>query len=355
MENRRAFLKNALAFGTATGLSAPFLSQARPLAKEKIWASLMHLSFNMWEDHDRLKNDGIKNHEVRIWDDNLRLSEKLWDDSLKAMVDNGFNMVLIDLGDAVTYDSHPEIAVVNAWTPARLRNELQKIRKMGLEPIPKLNFSAGHDQWLGKYSRMVSTDTYYQVCGELITEVISLFGKPRFFHLGYDEETSQNQRFLNVAVVRQGEQWWKDFYFFVDAVEKGGVRPWIWSDYAWENEEAFFSKMPKSVLQSNWYYGNSFDDPNHKIVRTFIRLEKEGFDQVPCGTYYESKTEKPKDANMLSNIQWASKNISDSRLLGFMLTNWRPTTEPFREEILRGFSLTGEARKWFKKNHSRGN
>ena len=42
-------------------------------------------------------------------------------------------MVVIDLGDAVKYESHPEIAVRNAWTVKRLKDELSKIREMGLE------------------------------------------------------------------------------------------------------------------------------------------------------------------------------------------------------------------------------
>lgn len=349
MQNRRGFLKKVTAAGVLSSIPGMFSLQARPPQAEKIWGSLMHLSFNMWEDHDRLKNDGIKNHEVRVWDDNLRLSERLWDDALQSMVAQGMNMVVIDLGDAVRYDSHPEIAVNQAWTPARLQSELSKMRRMGLEPIPKLNFSAGHDQWLGKYSRMVSTDTYYKVCSELIKEVIDLFDTPRFFHLGYDEENASNQRFLNVAIVRQGEQWWSDFYFFVNEVEKNNVRPWIWSDYAWEKQDEFFQKMPKTVLQSNWYYRNDFTDPNHKIVKTFIRLEKEGFDQIPCGTYYVSETEQPKDDNIQSIVQWSAENISDKYLKGFLLTNWRPTTEPFRAEILRGIELTGKARKWFER------
>ncbi len=74
----------------------------------------MHLSFNMWEDHDRLKDDPDTNHKVRVWDNNLRLSESLWNDSLNKMVADGLNMVVIDLGDAVKYKSHPEIAVKNA-------------------------------------------------------------------------------------------------------------------------------------------------------------------------------------------------------------------------------------------------
>ena len=352
MENRRDFIKKITAAGLVS--SIPYYLKSNVLVtppQQKIWGALMHLSFNMWEDHDRLKDDGDTNHKVRVWDNNLRLSESLWNDSLNKMVAGGLNMVVIDLGDAVKYNSHPEIAVKNAWTTSRLKTELARIRKMGLEPIPKLNFSAGHDQWLGDYSRMVSTERYYKVCSELIAEVIELFNKPRYFHLGYDEENAANQRFLNVAIVRQGEQWWKDFYFFVKEVEKGGVRPWIWSDFAWEHQEEFFKKMPKSVLQSNWYYRDDFSDPNHKIVKTFLRLEKEGFDQIPCGTYYESVTEKPKDGNMMAVVQYAEKNIADSRLLGFLLTNWRPTTEPFRKEILKGFDLTADTRKWFIANH----
>ena len=49
------------------------------------------------------------------------------------------------------YDSHPEIAVKNAWTPQRLRKEFQRLRDAGLEPIPKLNFSAGHDKPVATY------------------------------------------------------------------------------------------------------------------------------------------------------------------------------------------------------------
>lgn len=51
------------------------------------------------------------------------------------MSEAGFNMVVIDLGDGVEYDSHPEIAVRGAWRPQRLRSELVRLRQLGLEPI----------------------------------------------------------------------------------------------------------------------------------------------------------------------------------------------------------------------------
>ena len=90
------------------------------------------------------------------------------------MAATGINMVVIDLGDGIEYESHPEIAVKNAWKP-KSKNRAGKMRKLGIEPIPKLNFATTHDIWLKDYSRMVSTDIYYNVCKDLIEEVSLLF------------------------------------------------------------------------------------------------------------------------------------------------------------------------------------
>ena len=45
--------------------------------------------------------------------------------------------------------------------------------------------------------------------------------------------------------------------------------------------------MPKSVLQSNWYYGAEFSE---KIgyVKAYLDLEEYGYDQVPTGSLVES-------------------------------------------------------------------
>src|SRR5690606_30581643 len=99
------------------------------------------------------------------------------------------NMAVIEVGNSIKLDSHPEIAIRDAWSTTRLRAELAKIRKLGIEPIPFLNFSATHDLWLKQYSRMLSTEEYYKVCSDVIKEVADLFDKPRFFHLGMDEES----------------------------------------------------------------------------------------------------------------------------------------------------------------------
>ncbi len=355
MSNRRDFIKNMTTLGLLG--SVPDFLKAPPFTlapSDKIWACLLHLSYNMWEDHNLIEQmvPGIDDNMIsRVYDANLRLSEHLWRDALKKMAGEGMNMVLIDLGDAIRYESHPEIAVKNAWSSSRLKEELAYIRQLGLEPIPKLNFSTSHDTWLGEYSRMVSTPKYYEVCRDLIAEVTMLFDKPRFFHLGYDEEMAVHQKYYNYVVVRQNELWWKDFYFFVNEVEKNNTRPWIWSDYVWHHKEVFYKKMPKSVLQSNWYYEKTFDIKETE-VKAYVELESHEYDQVPTGGYYEiEKGKVNNDVSILKTVQFCEKNISDKRLLGFMQTIWRPTTETYRNRILEGIGLIGDAENWYKKNH----
>lgn len=137
----------------------------------------------------------------------LRFNDRLWNEMVRAMAAAGITTVVLDLGDGVRYESHPEIAVRGAWTPARLKRELLKLRALGLEPVPKLNFSATHDEWLGPYSRCVSSDTYHGICRDVISEAIHLFEGPRLFHLGMDEETMTHQKFDSYIVVPQGAIW----------------------------------------------------------------------------------------------------------------------------------------------------
>lgn len=95
---------------------------------------MLHLSFNFEggiRDWGGLRNE-------------FEPAKPTWDAAIDEMVEQGMNMILMNLDDSVLWDSHPEIAVKNAWTPERLRLELDKIRKKGIEPIPVLNFAATH-------------------------------------------------------------------------------------------------------------------------------------------------------------------------------------------------------------------
>jgi len=346
MTNRRNFIKQMAAAGVVSSIPSALYSENKtvqntPQNKGMIWADLIHLSYNMWTDHANVVWDNLPadtysaiNFEIKTCMDARRwargyrpfltLDDKTWDAILHHMVERGINMVVMDLGDAIKYESHPEIAVRNAWSTDKLKSELAKMRKMGLEPIPKLNFATTHQAWLGEYGRMVSTQTYYNVCKNLINEVIDLFDTPRFFHLGMDEETYNHQKDYNYVTIRQNDLWWHDFYLLMDEVEKSNVRSWVWSDYAWHNPELFFKNMPKSVLQSNWYYSTSFDmnelkEPSKTYLDLYRKLDEYGYDQVPTGSNHSN------DINMKGTVEYCKNVINRSKLLGFMTAPWRPT------------------------------
>lgn len=326
------------------------------------WGLLLHLSFNMWFDRPKPLGDigGGPQPDFFWGEDRLRFDESLWRDVTQRMSDVGMNMVVIDLGDGVRYRTHPEIGVPGAWSVAKLQDEIARLRGLGLEPIPKLNFSTTHDLWLGPYARQVSSPAYYRGCSDLIAEVCELFGGPRLFHLGYDEETLANQRYSEYVVIRQHDLWWRDFQFFVGQVERAGARPWIWSDYGWHHEEAFFARMPRSVLQSNWHYDLVFSeedvkgpaDPKEPHGRQelyqrfdmFRKLEAHGYDQIPTGSNFRFSE------NFDGIVKSCLSVIRPDRLLGFLHTTWHPTQEAYRAVHLAAVDQVAAAMKSAKRS-----
>jgi hypothetical protein len=336
---RRDVLKLAAAASMTTALggtrtrAADQAASAPAAARKLAWGNLLHLGSNFWCDWvpPQLQDEDSN------YSPDLRFDRSLWNDLLPRMQQAGMNMVVIDLGDGVKYDSHPEIAVKGAWTTAELRKELVRLRSMGLEPIPKLNFSTTHDVWLAKYARCVSTDTYYAVCRDLIAEVIQLFDKPRLFHIGMDEEDQAHQTYYEHVVVRQHGLWWHDLLFYVEQVEKGGARAWMWSDYSWNHPEEFYKRMPKSILQSNWYYDLKFD-PKDKMVRPFRELDEHGYDQFPTGSNYYTH-----HSNFVALAEYARRTVAPEHLVGLLQTPWHPTTEKYRAQHLDAIDQVAKA------------
>ena len=317
--NRREFIGMS-AMAAASGLVGGVRAETK---NEAIRAYMIQLGTRMWTDMPAKLE-----FEYAEW---VKVTEKA--------AASGFNALLIDLGEGVKYASHPELAVPGSWSPARLREELKRIRGLGLEPVPKLNFSTTHDLWLGEYERMVSTKRYYEVCTDLINEVCDIFDGPRLFHLGFDEEGVRHQEVkgYDMMVIRSNELWWHDFLMMVGAVEGRGARAWIWSDKYWTDPEDFLKRMPKSVLQSVWYYDASFDiaelkthekeelakEPrrlvNWKRVQSFIDLDKAGFEQVPCGSNWGC------DENFGNLVRFCRQNLSSSLTKGFLMAPWKYT------------------------------
>jgi len=130
----------------------------------------------------------------------------------------------------------------------------------------------------------------------------------------------------------------------VSEVEKNGSRAWIWSDYGWHHPELFFKNMPKSVLQSNWYYGTDFETEKDKpYIKLYRQLEENGYEQIPTSGYYHVGHDK----NISGTVQYCEKAINPSRLFGFLQTHWMITLEKNRAMLLKGIELIGEAKRMY--------
>lgn len=287
--------------------------------KSFMWAHLLHLGSNMWNEVGNTR--GREHRSTPCASEVLRFDRPLWEAHTLALKEAGVNTLIIDVAEALAYKSHPEISAKGALTHEEMAAEVHRLKDLGFEVIPKLNFSTAHDIWLGEYSRMISTSIYYNVCRDLIDEVCEVF-KPKYFHLGMDEENLRNQRNQMICIIRQHELWWHDFYYLVECVEKHGARPMIWADYFWDYPEMCIEKMPKSVIMCGWYYWKCHGDFGEKtasrmhILDSFKRLSELGYDQLPTASVWAELD------NMPELTQYLVDKLDPEHWLGMMQTTW---------------------------------
>ena len=137
---------------------------------------------------------------------------------------------------------------------------------------------------------------------------------------------------------------WKEFLCFVKENEKTGMSTWIWSDYVWHHPDLFFSRMPRSVLQSNWYYSSLFSEDKLKAagkegyikhVKAYELLDKAGFDQVPTGSNWSH------DDNFAGTVDHCRRVCAPDRLKGFMMAPWFFTLPGWEKKLLEGIDQVG--------------
>ena len=333
------------------------------MADKKIWAMLVHLSPNMSPRRDRIET--------------LDYDEELWDYIIDESEKVGINTILLEVGDAVQYASHPEISMKGAWTRKRVHKEIARCKEKGISIIPKLNFATPHDSWLGEYERMISTSVYYKVCNDIIKEVYETFEHPEYIHLGFDEEDAKHVKGQQYAVYRQGELFWHDLRYLMDSVIETGAKPWIWSCPLFNHPEDFRKHIdPDEVVLSPWYY-NAFR-PEHwtpvesraeyvayynegeyakmgikyveedpflvKFREVALPLMKEGYNYIPCASVFNRC-----DWNTHDLVEYFKDNAPDNQILGFITAPWYRTKLEFKSYFEESFKFLKEAKEKFYK------
>ena len=367
--NRREFI---MASAAAALAPSGFAAENRPF----IWGALLHLGCNMWDDFEndpdgwarsaaeekkRPNPFGPSGKRRSRYHSYLFCEDDVWRRTSDAARAAGCNMLLIDVGEAVVYPSHPELAVAGSWSVEKLRRELARLRALGLEPIPKLNFSATHDAWLKNYHRMLSTPIYYQVVADVIRDTVEIFDHPRFFHIGYDEEHARDQQNHFHVTARQSDLWWHDLNYTIGQVEKNGVQAMMWADAIWYNRANYLKRMSKGVIQQNWYYRADFSpealrwkpefEKTHegwpeKIhgAAAFLELQKAGFRQIPCASNYFE--EEATDAL----VRFCRERMDPSLMLGICTAPWAASVRDGggmkgEEHTLRGLEQFAAAKR----------
>ena len=84
--------------------------------------------------------------------------------------------------------------------------------------------------------------------------------------------------------------------------------------------------MPKSVLQSNWWYQNLFygknGRPNDFRFEAYLTLDEHGFDQVPTAS-----TCWGRDVNAEFTMELCKNHCSADLIKGYMTAPWRITVK----------------------------
>lgn len=305
------------------------------MKNEFIKGILIHVGTNLWYEIGNNRCGGEK-----IWQSagsgKMRFDKALFNELTAYLPKCGINTVVLDLADGIVYESHPELAIEGSIERGELIEMIDGLKRLGLNIIPKLNFSTCHDAWMKDYSRMVSTKAYYDVCRDLINEVCDVF-EPKLFHLGMDEENYENQRLYDYAVIRQNDLWWHDLLFFVELVEKRGARACMWSDYARHRPDEFIEKCPRSVVQCPWYYFNKFDgeltESERIRVEPFGRLAEAGYTVIAGGS-----NEYFKD-NISLLDSFCKKILPADNYAGIIQTTWASTTEAWRDTLFEAATL----------------
>ena len=283
-----------------------------------IWA--MHLRLgSVYEPVNPTDTDG------RYLGDSTRVDWERADGRVRRMAAAGMNTLLLELGEAMEFSSLPKAHLRGQVKAAEINEHVRAWRKLGIETVPVVEFSAVHSEWMGEYSRMPATPPYREKCADVLREAYDVLEKPKYVHVGMADETGSYAH-RHLALFRRKEVLWHDLKLFSDTLTKLGARPWMWGDVVWADQEGFKGNLPKEYLVSyrwmvNVVAGGKIPEEEAKWIETFDALESAGYDQVPtCSTsaWYQRGVARSVETvlNPPHVAQYVRTHVSAERLKG---------------------------------------
>ncbi len=308
-----------------------------------LWVYMIYLGTNMWSEKDSLvrfnKNDAY-------FHDEMYTDKATWKAVTDFAVKAGFNALLVDIGEGLQLDSHPELAAKGAWTKQEMKAEIDRLNKMGMTVIPKLNFASTHDAWFKTFGHKLNTAEYFKAQREIIHEVIELF-RPPIIHLGLDEESHRENRMQNrygYSSYRYGEEYALNLNHCVKCAVEKGVRPWLWAGLATYSWDEFASYSPHDAIYGACNYEQKRNVPKSEIYYQMLfdtakNLDKLGYDQIPavstCYDYY----------SVDDSLEFFKEVISPKHRLGIVSAPWCRTGKDDLYSLMADAKIFAYARK----------
>ena len=101
--------------------------------KNMMWAYLLQLNHNL----------GLPFGEKQTCFMENQTDDDVWRQMIDFLASQGFNTVVIDVGDSLEYETHPEISIKGAWSKDKLKKELEnlqnKLYNLKFELYDKMN------------------------------------------------------------------------------------------------------------------------------------------------------------------------------------------------------------------------
>ena len=196
-----------------------------------------------------------------------------------------FNLLILNCRGAVAYESHPELAMRNAFRKEQLGEILDFARRHYVDVAPGGN-SPGHADWIVRRKPELAEDgDKSTLCTrhpdalplllDVYGELIELFGPTKYFHLGGDEvrwKTAVVPSEKRCPICRGVEkrqlllEHWKAQ---IEFCRKKGLKPIIWEDMLSEQWNGgaphhiarILPQLPKDVIVASWSVGNLVNPP----------------------------------------------------------------------------------------------
>lgn len=284
------------------------------------------------ESHDALPVRGFLLHLTHYdprWNAN-KPDEEAFDAQLAmAVIDemavHAMNTLVVDVADAVRYESHPELARPYTVPMQQLRDLADAARQREMDVVPKLNFSQthwhGHNDWFRPHHHLFDNEEYWRRAFQIMHELIEATRPSRFFHIGMDEDhdRSYTQYVEAIKTLRDG-------------LAQRDLRAVMWNDSSCmapqshiHVEKALFAeeRIPKDVVQLVWDYRRVEPD----ILR---RVKGRGFELWGAPGSSEQNVKAFRDALL---------QIGGT---GLIITTWTATRPRNRDRLLEAVRTAGD-------------